>query len=128
MGPEQKVEENAGSLFTLTSRLEMDQEECQKWVTEYEADPRLRTVLAALRQGQRVTDYQTWARRVFGVTGTGTGSVPVPVPVPEFPFQGPLLPFQNPFFVRSSFRSGPRSLFFWNGFGTDPFQFLLLPF
>ena len=30
--PEEKVEENAGSLFTLTTRMEMDQEECQKWV------------------------------------------------------------------------------------------------
>ena len=34
--------------------MEMDQEECQKWVKAYEADPRLRTVLETLRQGQRV--------------------------------------------------------------------------
>ena len=47
--PEQKVEENAGSLFVLTSSMEMDQEECHKWVNEYEAYPRLRTVLASLR-------------------------------------------------------------------------------
>ena len=51
----------------------------------------------------------------FWWTETGTGSVPVPIPVPEFPFRGPLLPFQGPFFVRSSFRS--RCLFF--SFGTD---------
>ena len=42
----------------------------------------------------------------------GTGSVPIPIPVPEFPFRGPLLPFQGPFFVRSSFRSGRLFLFF----------------
>ena len=50
--PEQKLEENAGSLFTLTSSIKMDQEECQKWVKEYEEDPRLRTVLASLWQSQ----------------------------------------------------------------------------
>ena len=51
------MEENIGSLFTLTARMEMDQEECQKWVKAYEADPRLRTVLETLRQSQRVDDY-----------------------------------------------------------------------
>ena len=64
---------------------------------------------------KRPSPWQRWARRVFFVTGTGTASVPVPVPVPEFPFLGPLLPFQGPFFVRSSFRSGIPFFFF----GTD---------
>ena len=64
---------------------------------------------------KRHSGRQRWARRVFGGTGTGTGSVPVPVPVLKFPFQCPLLPFQDPFFVRSSFRSWHLG----NFFGTD---------
>ena len=69
-------------------------------------------------RGQRSSrSSQRWARRVFGGTGTGTGSVPVPVPVPELLFHCPLLPFQDPFFVRSSFRS--RHLFFFFGTGLE---------
>ena len=44
--PEKKEDiENSGSLFALTTRMEMDQEECHRWVTAYEANPRLGAAL-----------------------------------------------------------------------------------
>ena len=76
--PEEKVEETAGSLFTLTSRMEMDQEECQKWVKAYEADPRLRTVLETLRQGQRADDYLLLPSGLIGTKKHGQEKIVVP--------------------------------------------------
>ena len=77
--PEQKVEENAGSLFTLTSSMEMDQEECQKWVKEYEADPRLRIVLVSLWQGQQVTDHLLTPSGLIGIKKHGQVKIVVPM-------------------------------------------------
>ena len=78
MEPEEKVEETTGSLFTLTTRMEMDQEKCQKWVKAYETDPHLRTVLETLRQSQRVDDYLLTPSGLIGIKKHGQVKVVVP--------------------------------------------------
>ena len=76
--PEEKVENNTGSLFTLTTCMEMDQEECQKWVKAYEADPRLGTVLETLRQSQRADDYLLTPSGLIGMKKHGQVKIVVP--------------------------------------------------
>ena len=76
----EKTEEKevAGSLFTLTTRMEMDQEERYKWVNAYETDPHLRVALQKLQQGQRVDDYLLTPSGLIGIRKHGQVKIVVP--------------------------------------------------
>ena len=68
----EKTEETTfASLFTLTTHMEMDQGERHKWVAAYEADPRLRTALQELRQGQRKDDFILTPSGLIGIKKHG---------------------------------------------------------
>ena len=75
---EPKVPEEEGNLFVLSSHMEMDQEERQKWITAYESDPRLRTALERLRQGQRADDYLLTSLGFIGIKKQGQEKIVVP--------------------------------------------------
>ena len=75
----EKTEETTfASLFTLTTHMEMDQGERHEWVAAYEADPRLRTALQELRQGQRKDDFILTPSGLIGIKKHGHTKIVVP--------------------------------------------------
>ena len=58
--------------------MEMDQGERHEWVAAYEADPRLRTALQELRQGQRKDDFILTPSGLIGIKKHGHTKIVVP--------------------------------------------------
>ena len=64
---ESKEPKEKGTLFALTTHIEMDQQERHRWITAYESDPCLWTALRNLRQGRRVDDFLLTSTGLIGI-------------------------------------------------------------